>query len=131
MSNEEFKRCSRCGQPVTANFRFCQGCGAPVEAPAHQTPNMNQAMPNMQYQNCQTQGMVNEPKDRLVFILLGVFLGCFGAHNFYAGYTGKAVAQLLITLLSFTTLAFISVIWAIIEVITVRQDAKGVPFVMK
>lgn len=35
MSNEEFKRCSRCGQPVTANFRFCQGCGAPVEAPAH------------------------------------------------------------------------------------------------
>ena len=32
--------------------------------------------------------------------LLGIFLGCFGFHNFYLGYTGRAVAQLLITLLS-------------------------------
>ena len=26
-------------------------------------------------------------------VLLGIFLGCFGVHNFYLGNTGKAVAH--------------------------------------
>src|SRR5262245_27835588 len=34
------------------------------------------------------------PKSRTTYILLGVFLGPLGAHNFYAGYTGRAVGQL-------------------------------------
>ena len=69
--------------------------------------------------------------------LLGIFLGCFGAHNFYLGYTGKAVAQLLITLLSLGFLAVIPAIWALIEGILILSaqpgaqpwgvDARGVP----
>lgn len=31
--------------------------------------------------------------------LLGIFLGTLGVHNFYLGYTGKAVAQLLPTVI--------------------------------
>ncbi|MBQ3218003.1 MAG: TM2 domain-containing protein [Akkermansia sp.] len=30
------------------------------------------------------------PKSRLAYILLGVFLGSLGIHNFYAGYTCSA-----------------------------------------
>lgn len=71
-----------------------------------------------------------ETKERVAYILLGVFLGCFGVHNFYAGYVGKGVAQLLITLCLFWL--FVPVvavwIWTIVEVITVTADAKGVPF---
>ncbi|ABY22230.1 hypothetical protein RSal33209_0480 [Renibacterium salmoninarum ATCC 33209] len=55
-------------------------------------------------------------------------------HNFYLGYTGKAVAQLVITVLSLGFLSFVSVIWGIIEGILIlvssdnfRTDAKGIP----
>lgn len=47
--------------------------------------------------------------------LLGIFLGSLGIHNFYLGYTGKALAQLLISLLSCGMLAWASAIWGLIE----------------
>ena len=53
------------------------------------------------------------PRNRVVFILLGVFLGAFGAHNFYAGYTNRAVAQLSITLCTLFLGSIISWIWAL------------------
>jgi len=34
-------------------------------------------------------------KKRLVALLLCFFLGCFGAHRFYAGKIGTGIAQLL------------------------------------
>jgi TM2 domain-containing membrane protein YozV len=69
-----------------------------------------------------------QPKERIAYILLGIFLGVFGVHNFYAGYTGRAVAQLLISVLTLFFGSFISAIWAIIDVCTVTADASGVPF---
>ncbi len=76
-------------------------------------------------------------KSKVAAGLLGIFLGCFGAHNFYLGYTGRAVAQLLITLLSFGILAPVSVLWGFVEGIVILcarpgqllwgVDARGVP----
>ncbi len=68
------------------------------------------------------------PKSRLAYILLGLFLGGFGIHNFYAGYDGEGIAQLLITLLSCGFGGVIVVIWVIIEICTVTKDVNGVPF---
>lgn len=68
-------------------------------------------------------------KDRASFVLLGIFLGALGIHNFYAGYSGRAIAQLLLTLcLSwlFGLGAIISFCWAIVEVIVVDTDSNGV-----
>lgn len=53
-------------------------------------------------------------------------------HNFYLGYTGKAVAQLLITLLSCGIFSFVSAIWGLIEGILIltgdiNKDAEGNP----
>jgi TM2 domain-containing membrane protein YozV len=70
------------------------------------------------------------PKQRLVYILLALFLGFLGVHNFYAGYTGRAVAQLLISLLVgwlVVPLAAVG-IWIIVEIVTVTRDARQVPF---
>ena len=67
-------------------------------------------------------------KSRVAYVVLGVLLGSLGIHNFYAGYIGKGIAQLLISILSAGFLSLISWIWAIIEVCTVTKDAKGVPF---
>lgn len=67
-------------------------------------------------------------KRRLTFILLGVFLGSLGVHNFYAGYTKRGVAQLCITLLTLGYASVVTWIWAVVEVCTVDRDSKNVIF---
>ena len=44
--------------------------------------------------------VVTHAKSRGVYIILGLFFGCLGIHNFYAGRNGVGVAQLLITIFS-------------------------------
>ena len=66
---------------------------------------------------------------RSTFVILGVFLGMFGAHNFYAGYTGKAVGQLCLTILSCGYLFIASWIWAIVEICIVEKDSAGIHFI--
>ncbi|HXT26245.1 MAG TPA: NINE protein [Candidatus Eisenbacteria bacterium] len=77
----------------------------------------------------------DRPKTRVVFVLLGVFLGIFGVHNFYAGYTKKGAMQLVATVL----IAFYAEIaawlwavvwlWAIVEICLINRDADGTQFV--
>lgn len=64
-------------------------------------------------------------KSKLPAGLLGIFLGVLGVHNFYLGNIGKAVAQLLITILSLGMLSFISAIWGIIEGILILASKPG------
>lgn len=68
-------------------------------------------------------------KSRVTFVLLGLFFGCLGVHNFYAGYSGKGAAQLIITICLgwvFGVGLLITGIWALIEIIAVSTDAQGV-----
>ena len=69
-------------------------------------------------------------KSKIAAGLLGIFLGAFGVHNFYLGYTGKAVAQLLITILSCGILAVVSIVWGLVEGIMILatndyKDGQG------
>lgn len=55
-----------------------------------------------------------------------------GYINFYLGYTGKAVAQLLISILSCGALAIVSGVWGLVEGImiltgSINVDAQGIP----
>lgn len=68
------------------------------------------------------------PKSRTTYIVLGIFLGAFGAHNFYAGYTGRAVGQLCLSVLTLFYLSPASWIWAIVEICVVNQDSAGIQF---
>jgi TM2 domain-containing membrane protein YozV len=63
---------------------------------------------------------------------LGIFLGELGVHNFYLGYTGKAVAQLLITVCTCGVGSVVSWLWGLIEGImilagSIKTDGKGIP----
>lgn len=60
--------------------------------------------------------------------MLGIFLGALGVHNFYAGYTGRAVGQLCLSVLTLGYLAIVSWIWAIIEICIVTKDNAGLDF---
>ena len=76
-------------------------------------------------------------KSKVAAGVLALLLGAFGIHNFYLGYTGKALFQLLGTLLTCGILAFPIAIWAFIEGILILVarpgeapwgvDASGVP----
>ncbi len=66
-------------------------------------------------------------KSKVAFVLLGVFLGSLGIHNFYIGRTKQGVIQLLITVLSAGMLSLASWIWAIVDICTINADANGVP----
>lgn len=70
-----------------------------------------------------------QPKTRVVFVLLGIFLGALGIHNFYAGYIKKAALQLCLTLLTVGWGAVVSWPWAIIEICVINKDAEGTQFV--
>jgi len=68
-------------------------------------------------------------KSKVAAGIFGILLGVFGVHNFYLGYTGKAIAQLLMTILSCGALSFISGLWGFIEGIIIltggMTDANG------
>jgi TM2 domain/Prokaryotic RING finger family 1 len=68
------------------------------------------------------------PKSRTTYIVLGIFLGALGIHNFFAGYTGRAVGQLCLTVLTLGYLGIVSWIWAIVEICVLDRDSAGVPF---
>ena len=71
---------------------------------------------------------VRAPKARIAFIMLGIFLGALGAHNFYAGYVKRGILQLCLSVATLGYAAVVSWIWAIVEVCTVDRDARDVSF---
>ena len=120
--------CKQCGKPIDDGQELCEDCkntaGANNQGSA-QTVNVNVNSGN-------TGNMNPQAKSKMAAGLLGIFLGAFGVHNFYLGFTGKAVAQLLITILSCGMLSFASGIWGLIEGIliltgSISVDANGNP----
>lgn len=140
--------CRNCGVPAGAGRRFCPNCGRETNelaavctscgtnlGGAQQQPGGYQAQaPNGPYNP--NPGPYNSysypPKSRVAAGILGILLGALGVHNFYLGFTGKAVAQLLLTLLSCGILSVVSGIWGLVEGIMILTtpggvDANGVP----
>lgn len=111
-ANTGVKYCTHCGKELNPNAAFCTNCGCATPA--------GQAMKNV------------NGKSKLAAGLLGIFLGSIGVHNFYLGYTGKAVAQLLIALLTCGIGAAVTSIWGLIEGIliltgSINTDGEGNP----
>ena len=66
-----------------------------------------------------------KPKKKYVAVILAATLGAFGIHNFYLGNNGKAVAQLLLTLLGSLVfgLGLIACeIWVLVEAVQILED---------
>lgn len=130
--------CKNCGQPyVTDQAVMCVKCGAQKGVGNNYCPNCGQPTPPGS-QVCMHCGVALNTaaygpvggKSKVAAGLLGIFLGCFGAHNFYLGYSGKAVAQLLITLLTCGIGSIVSGIWGFIEGImiltgSINMDSDG------
>jgi TM2 domain-containing membrane protein YozV len=130
--------CKNCANPLGDIAAVCVKCGVARGQGASYCPNCGSASTPVAA-ICTTCGVSlglpvssSEQKSKIAAGLLGIFLGTFGVHNFYLGFTGKAVAQLLITILSCGILAAASSIWGLIEGImiltgSINADAKGIP----
>lgn len=125
--------CTNCGNKLDLNDTVCKNCGKEVRGTTVKVEvKAEKVTDDVKEENVkQTSNNNYRPgKNKVVAGLLGIFLGSFGVHNFYLGYTGKAVAQLLITVLSCCTLSFVSSIWGFIEGIlilagNIDTDAYG------
>lgn len=108
--------CKECGEKISDNAAICMKCGV---ATGITVPDANPTV------------MEISRKNRTTYVVLALFLGCFGVHNFYAGYTGKGIAQLLITLLiGWLLVPLLAIaVWVIIEMCSVTADAKGNAFI--
>jgi len=84
---------------------------------------MTELPPGMRHQINQSGGLSNDArvlmlyeankKTALVAYLLWFFLGLFGAHNFYLGRTGVAVAQLILSLILVGMI--ITIFWVLVD----------------
>lgn len=128
---DEAVMCVKCGVAKGQGSNYCHNCGKPLAPDA--TVCLNCGVANK-------QAPAPDAKSKLVAGLLGIFLGGFGVHNFYLGYTGKAVTQLVLSivglLLSCVVVGIPIVmgvgIWALVEAIMILvgkidKDGKGNP----
>ncbi|HKF23414.1 MAG TPA: TM2 domain-containing protein [Candidatus Angelobacter sp.] len=89
---------------------FCRGCGKEIHDSAPVCPSCGAVQ-------IQQQGQPASASDRRILpaFLLCFFFGIFGAHRFYAGKAGTAVAQLL-------TIGGLGV-WALVDLILLACGA--------
>lgn len=93
IENKEAVICVGCGTKVGLGKNFCHSCGSQIK------PNSEVCL------NCGSSTKQTAPavggKSKILAGILGIFLGAFGVHNFYLGYTQRAVIQLVATILGF------------------------------
>ena len=105
--SEEMTKCPYCNEMIIVGARKCRYCGEILD------PTMRVASPI---------------RKRSIYILLGILLGEFGVNDFYAGYIGRGIAKLLITIFLgplYGIGILITVIWSICEVCVITTDAQG------
>lgn len=126
--------CRECGKMIENNENdLCDECVAKANVTSNSGPEHFEVVSEVRTQGNTYANDTNlNAKSKLAAGLFGIFLGGLGVHNFYLGYTGKAVAQLLLSLLSCGLLSWVSSIWGLIEGIliisgSIDKDGQGNP----
>lgn len=113
---DEAVMCVKCGVSKGQGSNYCHSCGKPV---------------NPQQTVCMNCGVANklvagsDAKSKILAGLLGIFLGSFGVHNFYLGYTSKAIIQLVCTIVGFLTSCIVIGVFVVLG-ITIWGLVEGV-----
>lgn len=81
--------CQNCGKELPKEAKFCQYCGHGVNGAS-----------NTQAQNVQVVQIIKpkEPKNKTLAIVLLLFLGLLGVHDFYLEAYGRGATKVLITI---------------------------------
>jgi len=110
--------CANCGMAAGYGTNYCRNCGNVL------TPGASYCA---QCGDRTTSYSKSDRKSRLVAGLLGIFLGGFGVHNFYLGYTNRGIAQLVLSIFT----SGLASLWGCIEGVMIlvgkyrQTDASG------
>ena len=128
--------CKNCGKVLEDETKdLCPDCEAvkntevaeeKVEVVKEVTSNTNDSSNQNTNNNTQNTTTSVLKKSKVAAGILGILLGSLGVHNFYLGYTGKGVAQLLITLLTCGFGACVTSIWGLVEGILILTGSNNV-----
>lgn len=149
--------CKNCGKEVEEGKEYCADCEPKEEVVVENTPveevkeepttiEVNGEEPKTETKTETETTNKNttsaELKSKMAAGLLGIFLGQFGVHNFYLGYTTKAIIQVSVSaagyLLSICTFGISALaplgisVWGLIEGImilagSIDKDGNGNP----
>ena len=106
VKTENEKYCLECGEPINKKAEICPKCGVRQEV--------------IYGKSLEKQ---EQEKRWIITVILCWFLGVFGGHRFYTGYTGIGVIQLL-------TFGGCGIWWLIDFIIILTgnlKDADGIP----
>lgn len=121
--------CVRCGMAAGTGSSYCPNCGQPTLPGAAACTHCGVFL-------AQPTAAAGQQKSKMAAGLLGIFLGSLGIHNFYLGYTNKALIQLLVSLIGGILTCGIATtaigIWGLVEGImiltgSIAVDGKGIP----
>ncbi|MCH5166442.1 MAG: TM2 domain-containing protein [Erysipelotrichales bacterium] len=114
------KFCTNCGSNIENNQEKCLVCGKVLKytnSPINETKDNNgNNISNDNYKR--TDNNQSGSKSKIIAIILALFLGTLGMHNFYLDYKTKGIAQLLITTIGSLACGigiFICQIWVMID----------------
>lgn len=111
--NNDAVVCVKCGVPAGKGNTYCPGCGAETNPDAIFCVKCGASLAQ--------ENEVGE-KSKLAAGLLGIFLGAYGIHNFYLGFTKKAVIQIIVSLVT----CGVGGLWGFIEGIMILCDKINV-----
>ena len=132
--------CVNCGAQLEEGCKFCPYCGTAVVQPKKEekidkddicvefSSEGNKNDNEIRYAMPDEEKVIKGKKSRIASGLLGIFLGGLGVHNFYLGYTKKAVIQLVLFILGCCNgiTAAIACIWGFIEGILILAESINV-----
>lgn len=111
--------CVKCGYQKGTGDKYCQNCGVETVEGAAVCVNCGVAL--------NASAAIGEQKSKLAAVLLAFFLGSFGVHDFYLGYTKYGVIKIILTVCT----GIGGSIWALVDFIrlltgSLNTDANGV-----
>ena len=133
MSTKYF--CPHCGASIEQGVKFCANCGQQVTATPQQQPPPQQPPPTTQsYAVAQPTQVVHvhtgaptptgpSSYSRTVTLLLCIFLGVIGAHQFYVGKSGLGILYIFLVFIAVSP--FLAFIDFILILVGSFSDAQG------
>lgn len=121
--------CPVCHEPLDLDAMYCSACKSSLTA-RHLSPlkyKPTTPAPSMQQSYSQDRQVIKAAKSRGVYIILALFFGLLGIHNFYAGRFLRGALQFIITaaLGWFVIGLVITFLWVLIDMFTVTTDGAG------
>jgi TM2 domain-containing membrane protein YozV len=97
--------CRNCGKQIHEKAIACPGCGVPPLLEHNYCPHCGAETAQYQSMCIKCGGSLggvgaagSGSNDKIAAALLAIFVGCFGVHKFYLGYTKEGVIMLVVSL---------------------------------